>query len=127
LRDAHEVVVVEGIGGVAVPLDEGTTYLEFLAGHPGPVLLVARASLGTLNHTLLTLEALRSRDLAVSGVVLNRTGPDRDPSEPGNPKAIETFGRTPVLADLPFGGEGTASMELPDRLFDALGRPRAPR
>ncbi|MHC4600265.1 MAG: dethiobiotin synthase [Planctomycetota bacterium] len=125
LGSAHPVTVVEGIGGVAVPLDAGITYLEFLVEHPGSLLLVARAGLGTLNHALLSLEALRSRRIAVSGLVLNRTGPARDPSEKGNPAALEAFGTVDVLADLPFGEGDGATPELPDRLFESLGFPRA--
>jgi dethiobiotin synthetase len=101
LAGRHGILVVEGIGGVAVPLAEGWTYLDFLAGHPGRAVVVARAGLGTLNHTLLTLEALRTRGIPAAGVILNRPSPGSDPSERLNPEAIEAFGRTRVLASLP--------------------------
>ena len=59
------------------------------------MLVVARSTLGTLNHTLLTLEALRHRGLPVAGVILN------GPPNPGNRAALERFGAVPVLAELP--------------------------
>jgi dethiobiotin synthetase len=67
-----------------------------------PVLVVARAGLGTVNHTALTLEALRARGLAVAGVVLNRTGPDDDASVPHNAAEIERLTGARVLATLPY-------------------------
>jgi dethiobiotin synthetase len=59
------------------------------------VLLVARSGLGTLNHTLLSLEALRRRQIPVLGLVLN------GPLHPDNPGTLEAIGRVPVLAELP--------------------------
>jgi malonyl-CoA O-methyltransferase len=60
-----------------------------------PIVLVARSGLGTINHTLLSLLALRSRNLAIAGVVLN------GPPNPGNRAAIEYYGAVSVLAELP--------------------------
>ncbi|RXK49027.1 dethiobiotin synthase [Halorientalis pallida] len=87
-RDAMadaEVGVVEGIGGLRVPLADGREVVDLVADLDVPALVVARSGLGTLNHTALTVEALRARDVPVSGVVLNeydgastaeRTNPD---------------------------------------------------
>jgi len=77
LSDAHEVVLVEGIGGLLVPLIRGYAVAELASRFRLPLLLVARTRLGTINHTLLTLEAARRRSLPVAGVVFNRT--DRGP------------------------------------------------
>jgi dethiobiotin synthetase len=66
-----------------------------------PVLVVARAGLGTVNHTALTCEALRARGLAVAGVVLNRASPATDPSEPHNAAEIERLTGARVLASIP--------------------------
>jgi dethiobiotin synthetase len=88
--------IVEGAGGVLVPLDESTLVVDLIGRLSLPVVVVARSSLGTINHTLLTLEALRSRDIGVAGVVM--VGPvDRD-----NREAIESFGQVPVVGQLPF-------------------------
>jgi malonyl-CoA O-methyltransferase len=88
-------IVAEGAGGVLVPLDADALIVDLMARLGLPVVLVARCTLGTINHTLLSLEALRARRLPLLGVVLN--GP---PNE-ANRKAIETHGRAHILAELP--------------------------
>jgi dethiobiotin synthase len=88
--------VVEGAGGLLVPLDdEGTLQVELVGQMAAPLLLVARSTLGTINHTLLSLEAARRRSLAVAGVALS------GPPNADNREAIERFGEVPVLAELP--------------------------
>ena len=87
-------LIVEGAGGVLVPLNEEHTMLDLMVRLGLPVLVVARSTLGTINHTLLSLEALRQRRVEILGVVLN------GPLNPGNRQAIEHFGRTRVLAEL---------------------------
>ncbi len=71
LSDRHAFMLVEGAGGILVPFDEQTTMATVARQLGLPVLIVARASLGTINHTLLTLEACDSRGLDVLGVVLS--------------------------------------------------------
>jgi len=72
----HDFMLVEGAGGLLVPFDEKTTMVDLAARLELPVLLVARASLGTINHTLLSLEACEARGLDVVGVVVSHaTGP----------------------------------------------------
>jgi dethiobiotin synthase len=87
--------VVEGAGGVLVPINEADLMVDLMAHLALPVVVVARATLGTINHTLLTLEALTSRGLRVAGVVMVGA-PDRE-----NRQAIESYGRTRVLGELP--------------------------
>jgi dethiobiotin synthetase len=101
--DAHDLVIVEGVGGLLVPLHESFDVLA-LAGALGlPVVVAARAGLGTINHTLLTLQAARAGGLAIAGVVL---GPW--PRYPGrlhesNRETIERLGGVAVslLPELP--------------------------
>jgi dethiobiotin synthetase len=69
-RRAHGVVIVEGVGGLLVPFADGYTVRELAAQLALPVLIAARAGLGTVNHTLLTLEAARAGGLDVRAVVL---------------------------------------------------------
>jgi dethiobiotin synthetase len=87
--------IVEGAGGVLVPLDDHTLMIDFINRLGLPVVLVARARLGTINHTLLTIEALRARSLSVAGVIMVGR-PNRD-----NREAIEAFGRVTVIGELP--------------------------
>ncbi|QCO19024.1 dethiobiotin synthase (plasmid) [Azospirillum brasilense] len=88
-------LVVEGAGGLLVPVTEDVFIIDLIARFGLPVVLVARSTLGTINHTLLSLEALRARGLAVAGVVLN------GPPNPANRAAIERFGKVRVLAEIP--------------------------
>jgi dethiobiotin synthetase len=87
--------IAEGAGGVLVPVNESDLMIDLMVRLAMPVLIAARSSLGTINHTLLTLEALRRRNLEVAGVVL--VG-DKDPD---NRDAIERFGHVEVLGEMP--------------------------
>lgn len=71
LRRGRQAVVVEGAGGVLVPLNEGETMLDLMARLSLPVVVVARPGLGTINHTLLTTRVLRETRLRVEGILLN--------------------------------------------------------
>ena len=75
---AHEVVLVESAGGLAVPLVEGVLSVDFAAEKGWPLVLVASARLGAINHTLLSLEAAHARGMDVLGVVLDEF-PEVDP------------------------------------------------
>ena len=87
--------IVEGAGGVLVPLNGRDLMIDWMCALAVPVLVVARSKLGTINHTLLTLEAACARSLCVAGVVM--TG-ERNAA---NRAAIEHFGHVPVLGELP--------------------------
>jgi dethiobiotin synthetase/malonyl-CoA O-methyltransferase len=94
-RDNERHLIVEGIGGVLVPLDDnGTVVADFVRTSKLPCVVVARSTLGTINHTLLTLEALRRRHIPIAGVILN------GPRNPSNRQAIERFGDVRVIAQL---------------------------
>lgn len=102
-RDNCDWLLVEGVGGFLCPLSDETTIADFAAPLKFPVLVVARAGLGTINHTLLTLEAIRARDLPVLGVVLNETTPaTADPSRAENAREIARRGNCPVLAEISY-------------------------
>jgi dethiobiotin synthetase len=88
--------IVEGAGGALVPLSDTELMTDLMQALALPVLVVARSSLGTINHTLLTLAALRARDLSVAGVVMAG-----DPN-PDNRAAIEHYGDVPVLGEMPL-------------------------
>lgn len=76
--------VIEGAGGLFVPLDSRHDVIDLISALGVPVLLVARAGLGTINHTSLSLKALRERRIEVAAVVLNATSPAPDPSALSN-------------------------------------------
>jgi dethiobiotin synthetase len=101
LAARHAAVLVEGAGGLMTPLTERETYAELAVALALPVLVVARAGLGTVNHVALTVEALRRRGLALAGIVLNRTSPTDDPSVAYNAAEIERLTGGEILAALP--------------------------
>lgn len=113
-KDA-EVVVVEGAGGLLVPLAPRLTMADLAARLKLPLVIVARASLGTVNHTLLTLEAARARKLDVLGVILTRAVETSGPDEPSNPGAIATRGKTHILGALPHVADSSAVDETFER------------
>ncbi len=94
-HDEDRTWIVEGAGGVLVPLNESQLMIDFIAALKLPVVIVARSSLGTINHTLLTLEALRTRQQKIAGVVLvgERSAENR--------RAIEQYGNISVLGEMP--------------------------
>ncbi|HEX9050492.1 MAG TPA: dethiobiotin synthase [Anaeromyxobacter sp.] len=102
LAARHAAVLVEGAGGLLVPLAGRETYADLAVALGLPVLVVARAGLGTVNHTALTVEALRRRGLAIAGIVLNRTAAEDDPSVPHNAAEIARLTGIAPAALLPF-------------------------
>ena len=72
LAERYEHVVIEGVGGLCVPLTETVTILDLLTEGRYPTLVVSTPKLGSINHTLLTLEALRSCDIPIAGILYNR-------------------------------------------------------
>lgn len=121
LARRHAALVVEGAGGLLVPLTGSHTYADLAVALEMPVLVVARAGLGTVNHTALTCEALRARGLAIRGVVLNRAGATFDPSEPHNAAEIERLTGVRVLASIPHESDpGARARLIADRLVPAV-------
>ena len=89
-------LVIEGAGGLMVPLDKSSLYIDVFARWRCPVVLCARTSLGTINHSLLSLEALRRRDIDVLGVAFIGE------SHPESERAISEIGRVRRLGRLPL-------------------------
>jgi dethiobiotin synthetase len=101
--DRAEVMVVEGVGGLLCPLAEETTVADLAIALDYPLLIVAHRGLGTLNHTLLTVEAARSRGLRIAGVILNGARPTTDPiAEATNAEELAArLGEVAILAEWP--------------------------
>ncbi|HEX4878261.1 MAG TPA: dethiobiotin synthase [Limnobacter sp.] len=111
-------LVVEGAGGCMVPLNWEHTLLDLMRQLALPVLLVARSGLGTINHTCLSVQALRAAKVPVLGVIM--VGVNNAP----NRQAIEHFAKVPVLAELPHwrtvNSQALARHAMPDALHKAL-------
>jgi dethiobiotin synthetase len=119
LASQSDVLIVEGVGGVMVPMDDRHTVLDVAAWLKLPAIVVARPALGTINHTVLTVNALRAAGFDVAGVVINRClANSADVAEQTNPAAIEKWGRVPVLCRVPE--EAISPDHLSARLAAAL-------
>ena len=103
LVNQHEIVIVEGAGGIMVPICSELTMLDLMAIMAIPVILVARPQLGTINHTLLSLRELERAHLTVKGVIFNETSPtDWGYIEEDNRNTIENLSGIPVIGRIPF-------------------------
>ncbi|MBM4049153.1 MAG: dethiobiotin synthase, partial [Planctomycetes bacterium] len=123
LRKRHEFLVVEGVGGLLVPLSKGF-YVADMAKRMGlPLVIVARPGLGTINHTLLTVEAARRRGLDLLGVVVN--GYDERTAgvaERTNPREIERHAGIPVLGVAPFSARVQTGRVAPRHAVELVRR-----
>lgn len=98
LSERHRFMIVEGAGGILVPLTARRSFLDLAAVLALPVLVVARPGLGTINHTLLTIAALRAKKITIAGIVINHRGKgQRGLAERTNPPVIERTSRVPVI------------------------------
>jgi dethiobiotin synthetase len=96
-------LLVEGVGGLLCPLTERETVADLAREVGLPLVIVARRSLGTLNHTLLTVEAALARRFSVAGVVVSETAPMAGLAERTNVEELRRRLAAPVLAVVPHG------------------------
>jgi dethiobiotin synthetase len=103
LHTKHDFVVIEGAGGILVPIGSRRTMLDIIRQLGAPVILVARSGLGTINHSLLSLIALRNAGVQVIGVVFNNATSARPGRiEKDNLRTVAGYGDVRILGSLPF-------------------------
>lgn len=121
---ANRPLVAEGAGGLLVPLDPRRDVIDLIETLGLPVVLVARAGLGTLNHTGLSLQLLEARRIPVRAVVLSRGSPVRDPSVEDNAAWLARRHAVRVLGPVPYVEDPTrrrrAFRKVVGPLLDAL-------
>jgi dethiobiotin synthetase len=108
LRENHDVVIVEGVGGVLVPLDDLTRVIDFMRETGYPALVVCRAALGTINHTLLTLNELERAGIIVSGIIMNATQPIDQQLALDTKAEIERMSGRRICALIPYSEGGSS-------------------
>lgn len=101
LRRLHDIILVEGAGGLLVPLTARLHYGEMCRRLRLPFILVSPNRLGTINHTLLTISASRSMGLRCVGVILNMGGKRPDPSCRSNPGILKSLSEVPLIGKVP--------------------------
>jgi len=102
LLQNHRALLVEGAGGLLVPITREKMMADLALYLKLPVLIVSRTGLGTINHTLLSVEAARKRGVEVAGVIFNHLGPRRGLAEKTNPSVIRHFLDVPILGEIPY-------------------------
>jgi dethiobiotin synthetase len=104
LSNRHDFMVVEGAGGIMVPLSGKYTYLDLAKQLGLPVLIVARPGLGTINHTMLTIAALKGRKIGIAGIVINSAFDQKSGlAEKTSPAMIEKMSNVRVMGIIPYG------------------------
>jgi dethiobiotin synthetase len=130
LRARHELLIVEGAGGLLVPIAEGYSMAELARELGLPLLVVARGRLGTVNHTRLTLEVAESRGLPVAGVVVSYGPTPLSSADVANLGALRRLLGPRLLGELPPLAPGASAppdaLDV-DRLLEAAARAAASR
>ncbi len=119
-KKKYDCLIVEGIGGVLVPITRDFPAIDWLVKWKLPALVVARAGLGTLNHTLLTVEALQKRKIKVFGVIVNGYK-GKEISEKTNVQALRKLLRVPVYGPVRFNSNYRTNLDLLARDLKKLG------
>jgi dethiobiotin synthetase len=121
VREGRDFVVVEGAGGLRVPIDSKTDMIDLAQSLQLPALLVARAALGTINHTLLSLEVAAARGLEVVGVVVSHSDPNLSDADAANLGALRDGLGDRLLGEVSHGVDGAHAEIEWDRVAAGLG------
>jgi dethiobiotin synthetase len=105
-RPKNSDLIIEGAGGIFVPLNKNSMMIDFIQKLEIPVLIVASSELGTINHTCLTIEALNNRGIKTLGVIMNGQKNNE------NKLAIERYGKTVVLQEIDYFGDHMNDIEF---------------
>lgn len=117
----YDITCVEGIGGVLVPLLRDYSVLDFICELRVPVILVSRAGLGTINHSLLSIAQLKQRDVSIAGFITNQLSQhDADASIQDNAEIIAELGGISHLGHIPYCANNDDIMMRLDTIFDHI-------
>ncbi len=102
LKQKYDYMIVEGVGGIAVPIKDDILVVDLIKDFALPIIIVADAGLGTINHTLLTVEFARQHDILIAGIVLNQFQSEKVSfAEMTNPTEVERVTQIPVIGVVP--------------------------
>lgn len=118
LNRLHEALVVEGVGGLLVPIRDDYFVADMIRRMKARTVIVARSSLGTLNHTMLTLRVAREYRLDVAGIVVNHLTPRLGLAERTAAPTLRRIARARILAEIPYLKNTERCREMP--VFDKL-------
>lgn len=121
LSSRYDIVIVEGAGGLLVPIREDYLMADLARDLDLPLLIVADNILGVINHTLLTIECARNRKLDIAGMVFNHTSDSTGPIQEDNPKIVAQISGVNLLGKIPFQPNNISAesmAELLDKNFN---------
>jgi dethiobiotin synthetase len=98
LKATHDMVLVETSGGIMVPLNGKETTGDIIKHMALPTIVVVPNKLGTINHTLLTIHYLNSKEIPILGLIINQIEAEHSIIHDNNPKTIQEFGKIPIIA-----------------------------
>jgi dethiobiotin synthetase len=122
LAKSHDLLVIEGAGGVLVPIKENFFFADLIQKWNAPTLIVSRLGLGTINHTLLTVHLLKERGINVLGVILNNTDGLGDLPAQTNPDILRKYLDVPVLGIFPHVKDLLKGSVDRERMADILAK-----
>lgn len=102
LAGTHDYMLVEGVGGILTPITGKYMVIDLIRELRLPLIVVSRFTLGTLNHTLLTVKTAREAKLPIRGIIFNQTEPQKTAIEKDQPTIIRELSKIPVLGEIPF-------------------------
>ncbi len=124
MADKYDAVIVEGIGGLMVPLEENYYVYNLIKEFSLPAIIVTRSTLGTLNHTLLSIQCAQHSEIELAGIIINHSTPDnRSLAEKTNPDIIKRLCPVPVIGILPYIASldiGSLSNAIKDLDYDII-------
>jgi dethiobiotin synthetase len=112
----HRGVLVEGAGGLLVPITRVSLMVDLALCLDLPLLVVSRTNLGTLNHTLLTVEAAKKRGIKVAGVIFNHLVERKGLAERTNLEVIKPFLGVPILGEIPYASFLKEKGPVPEKI-----------
>ena len=117
LKTQCDILIIEGVGGLMVPISRDVLLVDIIERVSIPVILVARAGVGTINHTLLSVESLQNRNIDIRGIILNEDRPTDGLIAKDNMKIIKKFAKIENI--IHFGHYPSIDSALPNEVKDA--------
>ncbi len=116
LSKKYGFMIVEGVGGIAVPINDDLLVSHLIHRLNLPILIIALSGLGTINHTVLTVEFARQNNIKIVGIVLNQINADTTGLvEQTNPEEIERLTNVPIVGNVPY--DKKLDCQYPDTRF----------
>ena len=102
LKQKYEMLLVEGIGGIMTPLSKDFFVADMIKKMQLETIIVTRSTLGTLNHTMMTVNTCRDYEIPVKGIIINNYDERGSPAEKNSPLTIHEITKIPILGTIPF-------------------------